>query len=974
MDVVSYYLVDPIPPERIVFPVQEPTTTSAKITQVYYKADSWDKVQSNAAATRQVHITLGNTRCKGRVWSVRPWWTYTGAVLTLAPKKNTLVTLRGTEPVPYSHFNKIWKKEVLGAPEADLEAAINFVIAQPMRSGAPIQWFGCEPEALRDAEAENIHVSWPDIVGRQELLDLCSDQSFRDALSFGLTVSAELRKWFYWDILKDLMVFYPLKMLLCVSGSHLIYAHTLLKECPLRLVFYGLHGLERASGYDLLEGHTWFPDLSAEAGLSSASGLPDDHILVVSAKVYQHLFRPFLADSFEKSAKTSATARYAHPPHSFGNTHMTLERYYSETSANGHQILSTLVALGEIKLYVPNQDVQNQFTNALWSCYSGTGECACGWNGEGQSETLKQCLPDDNTAYRIVEWSRARLKAAAATLLHTMDHTQHYDPGIAIPVAASENIQTSNMDCISLGTHIVYHHMLPTLPPDTQVYVTPIYNAYMKIIDALDTIYTRPLTTIYDDNVGYPFGPTFQACDEQKKAIQMIRHSHVCIISGKGGSGKTETPKFYLNTMKNWKAGTCFCTVSNALVARKLRKEVHTSMSFTIQRLILYLENPSIAKAAAPPVDLNNIEVVFIDEISMVNLMLFSKLVSTLKRKCPLWTHLVMMGDVNQLPAIGIDDLLGAMKAIFPIVIYEINHRTTAGSEVLTRNADRVANGNPNVTPVNGVFEIMTCQGSPELDLLPALQRAWSLKYLPHQVQILTFSRSSKDAGIGPANNAIKHEFLHMLGQGDTVGFSPGERTVIRENKFKLGLFNNQPMTIDAILDVNTEKRGRTSYPLPDCSDAYDEKTLKLLCKAAEEGTVEEVCDSSIMCPDRSTRIYMIKGAGGPSYNIAYPVAEENLPFMSLSWVNTIHSAQGDESDCVILWIPKNAGATMFLDRRGIYTGLTRGKKTVILVKDHRTFSEIVEKKITLPLSGLHTMLQKYKSLSYLFQDYSPTQ
>jgi exodeoxyribonuclease V alpha subunit len=65
---------------------------------------------------------------------------------------------------------------------------------------------------------------------------------------------------------------------------------------------------------------------------------------------------------------------------------------------------------------------------------------------------------------------------------------------------------------------------------------------------------------------------------------------------------------------------------------------------------------------------------------------------------------------------------------------------------------------------------------------------------------------------------------------------------------------------------------------------------------------------------------------------VAYPFAE--LDELSLAYATTIHKAQGSEYPAVV--IPLTTGHAMMLARNLLYTGVTRGKRLVVLVGQSR--------------------------------------
>ncbi|MBN1171681.1 MAG: ATP-binding domain-containing protein, partial [Micromonosporaceae bacterium] len=283
------------------------------------------------------------------------------------------------------------------------------------------------------------------------------------------------------------------------------------------------------------------------------------------------------------------------------------------------------------------------------------------------------------------------------------------------------------------------------------------------------------------------------------------------------------------------------------------------------------------------------------DEASMLDLILANKLVKAV----PPGAHLLLVGDVDQLPSVGAGEVLRdllAAEAIPRVRLTQI-FRQASGSGVIT-NAHRINAGKPPVTTGLTDFFLFPCD---EPEATAALTVDVACRRIPQKfglhprrdIQVLTPMHRGP-AGAGVLNTLLQQQLTPGAEgrperrAGGRV-FRIGDKvTQIRNNyeKGTAGVFNG---TVGIITELSIEEQSLTVRTDEDESIEYDFDELDELAHA-----------------------YAI----------------------------TIHRSQGSEYPAVV--IPLTTSAWMMLQRNLLYTAITRAKKLVVLVGSRRALAAAV--------------------------------
>jgi exodeoxyribonuclease V alpha subunit len=384
-----------------------------------------------------------------------------------------------------------------------------------------------------------------------------------------------------------------------------------------------------------------------------------------------------------------------------------------------------------------------------------------------------------------------------------------------------------------------------------------------------------------------------ELASSQRNAIHQATTHPVLVITGGPGVGKTTIVQGILQIFaaKGLRCGLCAPT---GRAAKRLSQTTGHEAK-TIHRLLEF--DPAIGgfkRAWDNPLD---VDLLVVDEVSMVDVVLMNQLL----RAVPSGTCLVLVGDVDQLPSVGPGNVLGDIIAseIVPVVRLREIFRQAEQSWIV-RAAHSVNQGElPESAPAGqGDFYFVEAD-SPSLVLgriialvrerIPARFGFDSLR----DIQVLTPMNRSE---LGARHlNARLQEVLNPGQAGPEVErfgwtFRIGDKVLQTVNDYQKEVFNGDIGRITAIDVVDHE-----------LTVDYD---------------------------------------GRP---VVYDFGE--LDELSLAFALTIHKSQGSEYPAVV--IPLHGQHYVMLQRNLLYTGITRGKKLVVLVGSRKALALAVKQRDT---------------------------
>ncbi|WP_059013289.1 SF1B family DNA helicase RecD2 [Streptomyces specialis] len=377
----------------------------------------------------------------------------------------------------------------------------------------------------------------------------------------------------------------------------------------------------------------------------------------------------------------------------------------------------------------------------------------------------------------------------------------------------------------------------------------------------------------------------------QEQAVRLALTEKVAVLTGGPGCGKSFTVRSVVELARAKRAKVLLAAPTGR--AAKRLAELTGAEASTVHRLLALKPGGDAAYDRDRPLDA---DLVVVDEASMLDLLLANKLV---KAVAP-GAHLLLVGDVDQLPSVGAGEVLRDLLAPggpVPAVRLTQIFRQARESGVVT-NAHRINSGLPPVTRGLSDFFLFVEDDTEEAGRLAvdvAARRIPAKFGLDprRDVQVLTPMHRGP-AGAGTLNGLLQQSItparpgLPEKRFGGRV-FRVGDKvTQIRNNyeKGANGVFNGTVGVVTGLDPVEQRLTVRTDE---------DEE-------------------------------------------VGYDFAE--LDELAHAYAVTIHRSQGSEYPCVV--IPVTMSAWMMLQRNLLYTAVTRAKRLVVLVGSPRALGQAV--------------------------------
>jgi exodeoxyribonuclease V alpha subunit len=137
--------------------------------------------------------------------------------------------------------------------------------------------------------------------------------------------------------------------------------------------------------------------------------------------------------------------------------------------------------------------------------------------------------------------------------------------------------------------------------------------------------------------------------EQQQGAVKAALTTKVSVLTGGPGTGKTTTLQMVINALLWAKRG--FKLASPTGRAAKRLSEATGQQASTIHRMLGYAPDGGFELDEDQPLDA---DMVIVDEASMLDLSLFYNLLKAIRPS----THLMLVGDVDQLPSVGAGNVL----------------------------------------------------------------------------------------------------------------------------------------------------------------------------------------------------------------------------------------------------------------------------------------------------------------------------
>jgi exodeoxyribonuclease V alpha subunit len=366
--------------------------------------------------------------------------------------------------------------------------------------------------------------------------------------------------------------------------------------------------------------------------------------------------------------------------------------------------------------------------------------------------------------------------------------------------------------------------------------------------------------------------------DKQVEAIKCAAKSKVMVITGGPGTGKTTIINAVLKIFSAIKTRLMLAAPTGRAAKRMSEATGHEAK--TIHRMLEYnMRKGGFQKNEESPLDC---QLLIVDEASMIDTLLMHHLMKAI----PVTATFIMVGDVNQLPSVGAGNVLKDIidSGIAPVVQLNEIFRQAKESSIIV-NAHMINEGKiPNIK-----------YSQDKLDDFYFIQQEDPEEVLELIINLVK-DRIPKRFGFDPINDIQVLTPMHrgIVGAANLnvelqKALNPGEEGLVRGGRnFRVN---------DKVMQITNN---------------YDKEVYN-----GDIGRIasidEEAQEVTVIVDDRE---------------VTYDYSD--LDELVHAYAVSVHKSQGSEYPSVV--IPILTQHYVLLQRNLLYTGVTRGKKLVILV------------------------------------------
>ena len=381
----------------------------------------------------------------------------------------------------------------------------------------------------------------------------------------------------------------------------------------------------------------------------------------------------------------------------------------------------------------------------------------------------------------------------------------------------------------------------------------------------------------------------------QHEALKIALRSRAVVITGGPGVGKTTLVQSLLKILTAKKL-KCILAAPTGRAAQRMAEATGLEAS-TLHRLLEFQPaRGGFQRNASNPLEG---DVVVIDEVSMVDVPLMSRLLDALPRKA----RLILVGDADQLPSVGPGLVLGDIirSGMIPVVHLKEIFRQAGDSRIIS-GAHSINRGE--------IPDIIEAAKDSDFVFIEREDPEECAATLVSMVR----DRLPKHLGVDPI------EGIQIL--------SPMHRGSLGIKELNLRL--------QAALNPKSEYRDeyqaygnlfRVGDKVIQTSNNYDKEVFN-----GDIGRIRSM--------DREEKLVLVRFG---TREVIYEFNE--LDELELAYAITIHKSQGSEFPVVV--IPLAMQQYLLLQRNLLYTGVTRGKRMVVLVGQKKALGMAVRNEST---------------------------
>ena len=410
------------------------------------------------------------------------------------------------------------------------------------------------------------------------------------------------------------------------------------------------------------------------------------------------------------------------------------------------------------------------------------------------------------------------------------------------------------------------------------------YSAEKSVATRIQALLKKESNNKFDLDATYKYllndTTGIQLNEDQQRGIMAALQNKITIITGGPGTGKTTLIKKLLNILEENKVNYKLAAPTGRAAKRIIEGTGRNAL--TIHRLLEFDFN--IMSFNHNERNTLKLDFLILDEASMIDIFLANSILKAL----PIHAHLILIGDIDQLPSVGAGNFLNDLiksKQITCIQLKEIFRQ--AQNSLIIVNAHKINNGE------------------------------FPVSFLPDAKRDFIFIKEEMPENVTTHLKKIFFETLktYYIKPEQAIVLVPMNRGTVGAHKLNHDLQNILNPTQKSGLNIEISYSGY-NFKIGDRVMQISNNYEKLVFNG-DMGIIEDI--------NMEDKIIFVR-----YYERVIEYAYDELNELMLAYAISIHKSQGSEFSAVI--IPIFTQHFTLLQRNLLYTAITRAKKLCIFI------------------------------------------